>query len=679
MNHPFTNDLIKESSPYLLQHAHNPVDWRPWNEKTLKKAVKENKLILVSIGYSACHWCHVMEHESFEDEAIAQLMNSNYINIKVDREERPDVDNVYMTAVQLMTGQGGWPLNVIALPDGRPVWGGTYFKKDEWVSALDQIANLFKESPEKLQEYAEKLSEGMQQTDLITPNMNEVLFKKKTLENAIAQWSRQWDTRQGGLNRAPKFMMPTNYKFLLRYGHQTNEKEILEYVHTTLESIAYGGINDHIGGGFARYSTDMKWHVPHFEKMLYDNAQLVSLYSQAYIQTKNNLYKEVVYNTINFIKREMSTPEGAFYSSLDADSLTKSGNLEEGAYYVWKIDELKLLLANDYPLFSTYYNINSYGHWEAGNYVLIKQDSDVDFAKAHEIPVEELKLKKNSWHKRLLRFRESNKAKPRLDDKILTSWNGLMLKGYLDAYSVFNEPEFLEAAQKNAFFIKEHLLRTDGGLYRTHKNGKSTINAYLEDYAAVIDAFITLYETTEETSWLELSKSLMDYTFKHFYSNSNLLFYFTSNQDPKLATRHIEFYDNVIPSSNSIMSQNLHKLSNYYPETNYKDIALNMLHHLQVNFHKSPTSFSNWMSLMLNFTNPYYLIIVVGINAKKIVKELNTYFLPNVIKAYTTSQSELSVFKNRFHKDKTLIYVCINNTCKLPVNTVEEVLEQLEF
>ncbi len=387
MEHPYTNDLIQETSPYLLQHAHNPVDWKPWNEQTLAQAKKENKLLLISIGYSSCHWCHVMEHESFENTEVAQLMNAHFINIKVDREERPDVDNVYMNAVQLMTGRGGWPLNAIALPDGRPVWGGTYFPKEEWTSALEQIAKLYQTAPEKLIEYAEKLEQGMQEMDAIIPNDSSPDFKLETLQNAISQWSRQWDTRQGGLNRAPKFMMPNNYLFLLRYAHQNQDQEILEYVNTTLEQIAFGGVNDHVGGGFARYSVDTKWHVPHFEKMLYDNAQLVSLYALAYTKTKNPLYKQTVYQTLTFIAREMTTEDGAFYSAIDADSLTADGILEEGAYYVWTKNELQTLIGDDFDLFKEYYNINSYGKWEKDNYVLIRQDTDQDFSKEFDISV----------------------------------------------------------------------------------------------------------------------------------------------------------------------------------------------------------------------------------------------------------------------------------------------------
>ena len=369
MTHKFTNDLINETSPYLLQHAHNPVNWKPWNDATLAQAKKEDKLILISVGYAACHWCHVMEHESFEDTLVAQTMNTNYINIKVDREERPDVDQVYMNAVQLMTGHGGWPLNVIALPDGRPVWGGTYFKKEQWINALEQIAKLYVVNPEKLHEYADKLEQGIKNMDLVVLNPNQPKFTLDFVNDVVKDWSSLFDNEKGGQNRAPKFMMPNNYHFLLRQAYQNNDLDLQNHVNVTLTQMALGGVYDQLGGGFSRYSVDDKWHVPHFEKMLYDNAQLVSLYSDAYLITKKELYKEVVFETLAFIETELTSDEGVFYSSLDADSLNEKEELEEGAFYVWKKDTLKVILQNDYELFANYYNINNYGFWEHDNYV----------------------------------------------------------------------------------------------------------------------------------------------------------------------------------------------------------------------------------------------------------------------------------------------------------------------
>ena len=398
MTQQHTNSLINETSPYLLQHAHNPVNWYAWNSETLQRAKSENKLLLISVGYAACHWCHVMEHESFEDSLVAQVMNDHFINVKVDREERPDIDQVYMNAVQLMTGRGGWPMNVIALPDGRPFWGGTYFRKDQWISALNQISKLYEDTPEKIYEYADKLEQGIKNMDVVHLNTDEPHFELNFINETVKNWSSQFDFKDGGMSRAPKFMMPNNYHFLLRQAYQNNDKILQDFVNFTLTKMAYGGVFDQIGGGFSRYSVDTKWHVPHFEKMLYDNGQLVSLYSDAYLITKNALYKEVVVQTLDFIKRDMTTENGAFYSSLDADSNNEEGKLEEGAFYVWQKEALKTLLKEDYALFSDYYNINSYGLWEHDNYVLIRKDADDAIRKKYELTNELLREKKHKWN-----------------------------------------------------------------------------------------------------------------------------------------------------------------------------------------------------------------------------------------------------------------------------------------
>ncbi len=674
--HPYTNELVHETSPYLLQHAHNPVDWQPWGEKALSQAKNENKLIIISIGYAACHWCHVMEHESFEDPKVAEVMNTNYINIKVDREERPDIDQVYMNAIQLMTGSGGWPLNIIALPDGRPVWGGTYFPKGNWIEALQQVTKLYKTQPEKLIEYAEKLDQGIKAVDIVEINTEEINFKKEFIDTAVKKWSTSFDYQKGGTKKVPKFMMPNNYEFLLRYAHQTNDKDLIEYVKSTLTKISYGGIYDHIGGGFARYSTDAKWHVPHFEKMLYDNAQLVSLYSNAYLTTQDQWYKDVVYETLNFVARELTNEEGAFYSSLDADSNTPSGELEEGAFYVWTKEELKELLKNDYDLFSKYYNINSYGLWEKGNYVLIRKDDTQKFCDVHNINNDSFQKKLTEWKTTLLKHREK-RPRPRLDDKTLTSWNALMLKAYLDAYRVFGEEEFLKIAIQNATFIKNKQLKSDNSLFHNYKNDKSTINAYLEDYATVIEAFIVLYQNTFDHEWLDISKKLTDYTLAHFYDNKTSIFYFTSDQDPKLIARTTETSDNVIPASNSIMAKNLFLLSHYYNQAKYKEISTSMLHNITSQIKDYPMGYSNWLDLMLNYTSNFYEVVIVGQQAEHKLVEINKMYIPNKLLAGSTSDSERELLKNRFSEERTLIYVCVNNSCKYPVENINEAFKLL--
>ncbi|RIA10235.1 hypothetical protein OE09_2090 [Flavobacteriaceae bacterium MAR_2010_72] len=671
MEHKFTNDLINETSPYLLQHAHNPVNWMPWNTNALKKAKEENKLIIISVGYSACHWCHVMEQESFEDEEVAKIMNANFVNIKVDREERPDVDQVYMTAVQLLTGSGGWPLNVIALPDGRPIWGGTYFKKEQWTKALNQIAQLYKDDPEKLKAHANQLEQGIKSADLITLNTDEASFSNAFIKESIDKWSRQFDHREGGLKRSPKFMMPNNYHFLLRYAYQMKDEKLQEFVNLTLTQMAYGGVYDHIGGGFSRYATDVNWHVPHFEKMLYDNAQLVSLYADAYLITKNELYKEVIVETLEFVKRELTNKEGAFYSSLDADSLTPEGELTEGAFYVWKKDELKALLTSDFDVFADYYNINNYGLWEHGNYVLIRKMDDTSFLKKHKLSYSELHDKKSKWKQLLFESRDK-RQKPRLDDKTLTSWNALMLKAYVDAYRVLGDKAYLQTAIQNATFITEQQLREDGGLNHSYKNGQSTINGYLEDYAATIDAFLTLYEATLVDKWLHIARDLTNYSFDHFFDEQTKMFYFTSNEDDPLVVRTMEYRDNVIPASNSIMAKNLFKLSHYFDNAHFREAASTMLNNVKTEITDYGSAYSNWLDLMLNYTEPYYEVAISGEEALAKKEKLDQTYIPNKLIIGSTEDSNLPLLENRYVAGETYIYVCVNKACKLPVTSVNQ-------
>ena len=677
MTHQYTNDLINETSPYLLQHAHNPVNWNAWNDQVLAKAKTQNKLILISVGYSACHWCHVMEHESFEDVAVAEIMNSNFINIKIDREERPDIDQVYMNAVQLMTGKGGWPMNVIALPDGRPVWGGTYFEKDQWMSALNQISELYVKTPEKLIEYADKLEQGLKSMDLISLNNEDAVFTNEFIEASVDKWSSQFDHREGGLKRSPKFMMPNNYHFLLRYAYQNNDEKLQKFVNHTLTQMAYGGIFDQLEGGFSRYSVDVKWHVPHFEKMLYDNGQLVSLYADAYLITKNELYKTTITETLDFVKNNLTNDEGAFYSSLDADSNTALGELEEGAFYVWQKDELKNLLETDYELFSDYYNINVYGFWEHDNYVLIRRDDNATIIKKYNLTETELLQKKNSWKSILLKER-NKRDKPRLDDKSLTSWNALMLKGYMDAYRVLKNPEYLAVAERNANFIINKQLREDGGLNHSYKEGRSTINGYLEDYATTIEAFLALYEVTLNETWLNTARDLANYSFDHFFDEKSKLFYFTSNLDASLVSRSVEYRDNVIPASNSIMAKNLFKLSHYFDNKHFAKTATTMLNNVKPEIIDYGSGFSNWLDLMMNYTNSYYEVAISGKEVMGKLDELHQTYLPNILIAGSNKESNQALLKNRYIEDETLIYVCVNNSCKLPVSETEEAITLLK-
>ena len=671
------NELNLESSPYLLQHANNPVHWMAWNQKSLEKAKQKNKLIIISVGYSACHWCHVMEHESFEDFEVAKTMNDSFINIKVDREERPDVDAVYMKAVQIMTGRGGWPMNVVCLPDGRPVWGGTYFKKTDWINYLEQLQDLYLQQPEKLIDYANKLSDGLKAITVVRNVNDTVDFNNETLDLLVQKWQKSFDLDFGGMARAPKFMMPTNYEFLLRYGFQYKNETLLNFVNLTLTKMAWGGLFDTVEGGFSRYSVDLKWHVPHFEKMLYDNAQLVSLYANAYKLTKNKWYKNVIQKTLSFVETNFLTPEFGFYSALDADSLNANNHLEEGAFYVWTKQELHYLLKNDFDLFSQIFNINEFGYWENENYVLIQNETLEVIAKLNKIEISFLETKKKSWEK-LLHSERIKRNKPKLDDKCLCSWNALMLKAYIDVYKALQEERYLEIALKNADFISSKFLSENGNLYHNYKNSTTTINGYLEDYCFVIEAFIGLYQVTLDENWLQTAKQLTDFCFDNFYDENTQFFRFTSTKDDALITTHFEIEDNVIPASNSVMANNLVLLSVYYGNLYYEKIAQKMLHHVLPNI-DYPSAFSNWLNVFLHFSDQNKELAICGSEALKNSNEINARYLPNIIIAGTTKNSELPFLKNRFERNKNLFYVCENKTCNLPVNNLESVLKALNL
>ena len=673
----FTNELINESSPYLLQHAHNPVNWHPWKNSVLEKALEENTLLLISVGYAACHWCHVMEHESFEDEGVAAVMNTNFINIKVDREERPDVDMVYMNAVQIMTGSGGWPMNIVALPDGRPVWGGTYFKKEDWKRTLLQIAELYEEQPDRLVEYANKLEEGLQATQLLETSSDSEK-EAKDLKPIIVKLEKNFDWKYGGTKHVPKFIIPSNFEFLLKYSELNKAERLKEFTALSLQKISFGGIYDHIQGGFSRYSVDAKWHIPHFEKMLYDNAQLISLYSNAYAATQNEWYKEVITQTLNFVKNELTSPNVSFYASLDADSLNLQGKLAEGEFYVWNKPTLKEMLQEEYELFEDYYNINSFGKWEDENYVLIRSKEDEQFISEHTITSETFKKIKNRWQSILGALR-ATRNKPRLDDKQLTSWNAMMLSGYLAAYRCMGTKEYFDIALLNAEFIKLELKKIDGNLHHSFKNGKSTINGYLEDYAFVIKAFIELYEATLNKQWLLEAKDLMDYTLSNFQDPTSGLFFFTSKKDRPLITRNFDLNDNVIPSSNSVMANNLFKLSKHFENSEYLKISEKMLDMVNPQIKDYPQGYSNWLNLRLNFNNSFYEVVVMGPNAKSIVDDFNRKYLPNILIAGSETEDEsLPLLKHRYKDGEDLIYVCTNGTCQLPVKTITSALKLIK-
>ncbi len=664
-----SNSLINETSPYLLQHANNPVNWHAWNDATLELAKKENKLILVSIGYSACHWCHVMEHESFEDVQVAAIMNEHFINIKVDREERPDIDMVYMGAVQLMTGQGGWPLNCFALPDGRPVYGGTYFPKQQWINILLNLAELFKKNPDKAYEYATNLTEGLEHLEIPKNSVDEE-FTNDTLYKSINKWKLSFDTEYGGPNRAPKFPLPNNYLFLLNYNFYENDLAVKTQIDLTLTKMAWGGIYDHIGGGFARYSTDTFWKVPHFEKMLYDNAQLVSLYSRAYKQSKNPLYKKVVYETIEFVSRELTNAKFGFYSALDADT-----EGEEGKFYVWGKDELESLLGDDFAVFADYYCVNDVGYWEHDNYVLMRDTDDAQIALKNNLTLEQLEtliLKA----KQVLFTEREKRTKPGLDNKILASWNGLMCKALTEAYFVFEEETFKTLAINNANYLLNNYCKLNGKLLRV-VNQKTEIAGFLDDYAFVIDAFMSVYLITQNESWLNKAKELCDYTLQNFYVEKDKTFYYTDASQEKLIVRKAEWSDNVIPASSSQIAINLKQLSVYFDDINYAEISEALLKSVIGEIQSYGAGYSNWAMLLLQNLQPQTEVVIVGKTVNEKFLELYKQTLPNVIFALSDKSSDLPLVKNRYMENETNIYVCKNNSCLMPTQIVNDALKQI--
>lgn len=660
----YTNDLIKETSPYLLQHAHNPVNWVAWSDDVFERAKAENKLVLISIGYSSCHWCHVMEKESFEDEEVTALMNKFFINIKVDREERPDIDQIYMTAVQLMTNRGGWPLNCFTLPDGRPIYGGTYFQKEQWMHVLRSLNHTFHNERQKVESYAENLLSGIANSELIDRPAGEKKFEESKLEELVMRWSKSFDHKMGGGTRAPKFPLPNNLEFLLDYGMQRNDDQLLKYVETTLDNMAMGGIYDQIGGGFARYSVDMLWKVPHFEKMLYDNGQLISIYSQAFKKYQKPLYKHVVYQTINWLTREMADKNGAFYAALDADS-----EGEEGRYYIWSEGELKKILQKDYQWVSKLYSVNSRGYWENENYILLRSESDVQFAAQMGWTIDELYSNINRVNEELLSHRET-RVRPGLDSKLLTGWNAMILKGLCEAYKAFEDDEFLTLAIKNARWISSRT-ENNGKVWRSEKSASQMIPGFLEDYAHVIDAFISLAEITGDGSWFNKALSITDYTIEHFRNNESKMFYY-ADSDSKLITRKMELSDNVIPSGNSVMARNLYYLGRIFDRQDLRSDASQMLANIYDGMEMHGSGYSNWAILLEHEVYSMYELVCVGPERKKMAQELQALAMPKSLIVYSDdSMSELPLFDGRI-SDENKIYVCIDGACLTPVSSVTE-------
>jgi len=664
-NHQYTNHLINQSSPYLLQHAHNPVEWYPWGKEALEKAQKENKMLLISIGYAACHWCHVMEKNCFENKEIADLMNKNFVCIKVDREERPDIDQIYMNAVQLITGSGGWPLNCFALPDGTPFYGGTYFPPNNWTDVLQSLATTWKSNQNKILQAAKQLKNGVENSEVVTTKTPINEFKITALKNGVEKWKKDFDLKYGSNKKTPKFPMPTDFEFLLSYYFYTNDISVEKHIKNTLKNMAWGGIYDKIGGGFARYSTDAEWRVPHFEKMLYDNAQLISLYSNAYKIFPNPLYKQVVQETIEFLNRELSNGENVYFSSLDADS-----DGEEGKYYVWTYNELEKLVAKQLSILKEVYEIKSKGNWEA-KIIFHRRNSNLAVAKKLNIPEKDIEKSLSTAHEVLFKERQKRIA-PRLDDKSITAWNALMISGLCRAYEVFGEKKYLKMAENTAKYFLDNIIKEDSSLYRSFKNNKPSISAFLDDYASTIKAFIDLYKNTGQITYYNQAIKLTKYTISHFYDNKSSLFFYTSDKSFVPVARKMEITDGVIASSNSVMAQNLFTLSKITYNENWENISKQALSNTLENIHRYPSFFANWADLELKFIFPFYEVAVSGTNAEKMSKDLHSKFYPNKISIFSEKEVQVPLLNNRFVKGKTLIYVCENKVCKMPLEKITD-------
>lgn len=661
------NSLIKESSPYLRQHAYNPVEWMPWGKEALDRAVKENKVMLVSIGYSACHWCHVMEHECFEDQEVAELQNKYYINIKVDREERPDVDQLYMDAVQAMGMRGGWPLNVFLLPDGRPFYGGTYFPKSQWMQVLHGVQQALEQEPDKVQESAAQLSESIKRSELEKYRVgavNEQIAGVDMMKNSIQLLYDQFDAREGGMGSAPKFPMPCIYDYLLLAAFHTQDPRAEEMLKLTLEKMALGGLYDQAGGGFARYSVDELWHVPHFEKMLYDNAQLISLYSKAYRKYKDPLYEKIVRQTVAFLQRELSSPKGLFFSALDADS-----EGEEGKFYVFKMEELHALWGSHSELLANYFRCTQAGNWEHGQNILFPVSRAEEFEQVHNLNDFEAILQQGL--QAVMKAREQ-RIRPGLDDKVLLSWNAMTISALCEASKAFGEPTF-EAMALQAFqHLKSNFKSNEGSLYRTLRPSSVPVRAFLEDYATWILACLDLYELSGAEELLQEAKATIDFAHRHFYDAEDG-FYHYSERTTELIHNKKELFDNVIPSANGLMASGLLKYSALSGQTIYREMAQHMISSVAHLIKAEPRYMAHWAYLHAQASLPAYELVFAGLGTEE-RRLLYSLYLPGVylLPAHEGS-SGIAAYKGPI-QGKATFYLCTSGTCLRPVHTLEELL-----
>lgn len=662
------NRLSASESPYLLQHQHNPVHWQPWDEQALAEASAQDKLLLISIGYSSCHWCHVMEHESFEDDSVAAVMNEHFVCIKVDREERPDIDQVYMSAVQIMSGQGGWPLNCVALPDGRPVWGGTYFPKDQWKHSLQQLANLYQSDRGKMEEYARRLQEGMQESEAIIDQTDDYLpLQAEVLENALVNWRRRMDTVWGGPDKAPKFPLPNNLELLLHLHQSEQWPWLEEHLRLTLNKMAMGGIYDQIGGGFARYSTDKEWKVPHFEKMLYDNAQLIHLYSQAFLSLGDSMYLRIAEECLDWMQREMRADNGLYFSALDADS-----EGEEGLFYTWSASELEGLQQN-LPEISLHewFKLAPGEEWE-GRFLLQRQQTDGQMKAILSDAVFQ-----EQWaaiQSTLLQSR-SKRIRPGLDYKLLTSWNALAISGIGKLYEASHKEEYRELAVAVFESLRSTMLLNER-LHHAAIDQKAYGEALLDDYAFFIRAAIDLHRISGKEAYLQQALEWTEEALRLFDDpNSALLWYST---DRTLVVRTKENEDNVIPAANSQMARNLYDLGLLFGRPEWmqrsKDMLLKVLNGLE----RYPEGYSNWGVLLHFLVGQHYELAIVGKDAEREYHEILQHLPERVLLVWSESPSDLPIFQGRWVDGKTLYYLCQEGACQMPQSNWHEVVNLLE-
>ena len=663
------NNLSLESSAYLLQHAKNPINWQRWDKKLYNTNNTDNKLLVVSIGYSSCHWCHVMEKETFEDSGVASFMNEKFISIKVDREENPEIDNIYMTATQMMTGRGGWPLNVVCLPDGRPVYGGTYHTKEQWLEVLGKIQKVYENDKKQLYGIAEKVEKGIQEVNRFEYTEEEADFKPQLLQNEMKIWTSQWDMINGGEKQNQKFITPTKFNYILQYQHLNEDTKIKAYLKNTLENISNSGIVDHLEGGFYRYTVDPEWKIPHFEKMLYDNAQLLSLYANAYKEFKTPLFKSTVYKTFDFLQKRMENTEGGYFSAIDADN--EQG---EGRYYMFTIDEIKKAAGQDLSMILDYYRIELDKPIENSFYHLRKTNDFNTFLKKYSITNDQLVEKQKIWESQFEELKEKREF-PLTDKKIITSWNAQMVSGLLNSFEAFGDKQFLNQAQRTFTFLRENLI-SGAELMHTFQANKAKMDANLEDYAFMIRAALGLYQNTGNVDYLEQADELTENAIKNFETTKNPFFTYTKN--PVMFSEIISVNDNVIPSANAIMAENLWTLGHLLEKKQYSTKAKKMLDVMTSYFNEGRGSdYSQWAQLITKEAFSYKEVVIVGPEAQNTNREIQQNYLPNVLFQISDKPSELPLLKDRFFKKETLIYVCEDKVCLRPSETVVDALKQI--